>query len=281
METFLGMELTVPLRMFIISQIFGLLTMVFDGLSYQIKDKRKYLLVFTIGSVWWTGMFWALNQFILTLVAAFSIAQSMAFWWVFSKDNKKHHIAGIAVLIISLVVGLVFAVISLSHAETPLLKLYSIFVLVTSLAFVVGQYLPGKHFVRFTAFFYAIAVIMLTYAESNGTNIMGVLIEAAKIFSIIIFYVVIIKRRYRTNRLRKIKATVQIQIDKVKHHNSDKVMPYDKLERLLAKMIRYEIALLKREHITNLQEIEKANAKMKEDMEIIKDYEEATKEDKE
>jgi len=66
--------------------------------------------------------------------------------------------------------------------------------LFTALCFVIGQYLPGVHYVRITVIFYAV-VVLLTQTPLNilygdfRWNIMGILIEAAKIISVIIFYI--------------------------------------------------------------------------------------------
>jgi len=66
--------------------------------------------------------------------------------------------------------------------------------MIAALSFVVGQYLPGVHYVRITVMFYA-AVVLLTQTPLNildgdfRWNIMGILIESAKMISVIVFYV--------------------------------------------------------------------------------------------
>jgi len=71
--------------------------------------------------------------------------------------------------------------------------------LFAALGFVIGQYLPGVHYVRVSVVIYAV-VVMLTQTPINilygdfRWNIMGILIESAKIISVVVFYI-----RYSSN----------------------------------------------------------------------------------
>ena len=65
--------------------------------------------------------------------------------------------------------------------------------MIGALSFVVGQYLPGVHYVRITVVFYAAAVLLtqtplnILYGDFRW-NIMGIAIESTKIISVIVFY---------------------------------------------------------------------------------------------
>jgi len=66
--------------------------------------------------------------------------------------------------------------------------------MIAALSFVIGQYLPGVHYVRITVSFYAVIVILtqtplnILYGDFRW-NIMGIAIEVAKILSVVVFYV--------------------------------------------------------------------------------------------
>ena len=167
---------------------FGVITIIFDFISYQIKDQRKYLLCFSIGSLFWMSMFIVIGaQIPVILAAAFSFLRGMVFWWIFAKDTKKRKIAGKAFLYFALAIGLVGAIQGVRQA-TPETMWLQIFMLITALLFVIGQYLPSKHYVRFFAFFYAISVLLLN-TPLDTFNPMGIAIEVAKMVSIIVFYI--------------------------------------------------------------------------------------------
>ena len=172
---------------FIIAQILGVITIIFDFISYQIKDQRKYLLFFSIGSLFWTLMFITIGaQIPVILAALFSFLRGMVFWWIFAKNTRRRKIAGKAFLYVALTIGLVGAIQAVAHA-TPETRWLQIFMLVTAMLFIIGQYLPSKHYVRVFAVFYAVAVLLLN-TPLDTFNPMGIMIELAKIVSIGVFY---------------------------------------------------------------------------------------------
>jgi len=185
---------------YIAAQILGLITICFEFASYQIKDKRKYFLVTGIGSFFWTMMFVAIGlatgistQLTLIIAAAYSTIRNIVFYRIFSKNTPESREAGINFLLAMIVFALVAGVFTVMNAPEQVRWLHGIG-LATALAFVIGQYLPGVHYVRITVIFYAIAVILtqtpinILYGDFRW-NIMGILIEAAKIISVIVFYI--------------------------------------------------------------------------------------------
>jgi len=183
----LGMEINIAMHWFVIAQILGVITIIFDFVSYQIKDQRRYLLWFSMGSFFWMLMFITIGaQIPVILAAAFSVLRGMVFWWIFAKNTRKRKIAGKVFLYMALAIGLVGAAQGVAHA-TPETVWLQVFMLVTALLFVVGQYLPSKHYVRVFAIFYAVAVLLLN-TPLDTFNPMGILIEVAKIVSIFVFY---------------------------------------------------------------------------------------------
>jgi len=182
------METDIALHWFILAQIFGVITIILDFISYQIKEQRRYLLWFSIGSLFWTLMFITIGaQIPVILAAGFSFLRGMVFWWIFAKNTKGRKIAGKVFLYIALALGIVGAASAVAGA-TPETRWLQIFMLVTAILFIIGQYLPSKHYVRIFALFYATAVLLLN-TPLDTFNPMGILIELAKIVSIAVFYV--------------------------------------------------------------------------------------------
>ena len=185
---------------FIIAQILGLVTICFEFASYQVKDKTRYFLITGIGSFFWATMFIAVGlatgmstQVSLIVAASYSAIRNLVFHRIFLKDTPQSKEAGLIFLLVMIVVALVAGTMAVINSPVEVRWLH-IIGMVTALAFVIGQYLPGVHYVRITVVFYALAV-MLTQTPLNilygdfRWNIMGILIESAKVVSVAIFYV--------------------------------------------------------------------------------------------
>jgi len=185
---------------FIVAQILGLITICFEFASYQIKDKTKYFLVTGIGSFFWMTMFIAIGlatgmstQASLIVAGTYSTIRNLVFYRIFSKNTPESKEAGLIFLLVMIVVALVAGVITILNSPEQVRWLHALG-LITALGFVIGQYLPGVHYVRIAVVFYAV-VVLLTQTPLNilygdfRWNIMGILIESAKIISVIVFYV--------------------------------------------------------------------------------------------
>ena len=185
---------------FIIAQALGLITICFEFASYQIKDKTRYFLITGIGSLFWMLMFVAIGlatglstQFSLIVAATYSTIRNLVFFRIFSKNTPESKEAGLNFLLAMIVVALVAGTITVLNAPEQVRWLH-ILGMLTALGFVIGQYLPGVHYVRITVVFYAV-VVLLTQTPMNilygdfRWNIMGIMIELAKIISVVVFYI--------------------------------------------------------------------------------------------
>jgi len=185
---------------YLIAQALGLITIGFEFASYQIKDKTRYFLITGIGSFFWMTMFVAIGmatglstQLSLIIAATYSTVRNLVFYRIFAKNTPESKEAGLIFLLAMIVLAVVAGTITVLNAPEQVRWLH-ILGLLTALAFVIGQYLPGVHYVRITVVFYAV-IVMLTQTPLNilygdfRWNVMGILIEAAKIFSVIIFYI--------------------------------------------------------------------------------------------
>jgi hypothetical protein len=184
---------------FIAAQILGLVTICFEFASYQIKDKTKYFLTTGLGSLFWAMMFVAIGiatgmstQVSLIVAATYSTIRNLVFWRIFLRNTPKSKEAGLIFLLVMVVVALVAGSMAVMSAPAQVRWLH-VLGMIAALSFVVGQYLPGVHYVRVTVVFYA-AIVLLTQTPLNilygdfRWNIMGIAIESAKIISVIVFY---------------------------------------------------------------------------------------------
>jgi len=193
---------------FMIAQVLGLITICFEFASYQIKDKARYFLITGIGSFFWMTMFVAMGlatgmstQLSLIVAATYSTIRNLVFNRIFSKNTPESKEAGLIFLLVMIVVALVAGTLAIINSPVEVRWLHTLG-MITALSFVIGQYLPGVHYVRVTVVFYAL-VVMLTQTPLNilygdfRWNIMGIAIESAKIISVVVFYV-----RYSTEEKR-------------------------------------------------------------------------------
>jgi len=191
---------------FLIAQVLGVVTICFEFASYQIKDKTKYFLVTGIGSFFWMTMFFAIGmatgmatQQSLLVASSYSTIRNLTFFGIFRKNTPKSKEFGLNFLLVMIVIALIAGTMTVVTSPEQVRWLHALG-MAGALSFVIGQYLPGLHYVRITVVIYA-AVVLLTQTPLNilegefRWNIMGIAIESAKIISVIVFYV-----RYFTSK---------------------------------------------------------------------------------
>jgi len=185
---------------FIAAQVLGVITIIFEFTSYQIKDKSKYFFTTGIGSFFWLTMFFSVGmatgmdtQVSLMVAASYSTVRNLVFWRIFAKNTPQSKEIGLNFLLVMIGVALVAGVLSIINAPEQVRWLHTLG-MIAALSFVIGQYLPGVHYVRVTVTFYAIIVILtqtplnILYGDFRW-NIMGIAIEVAKIVSVAVFYI--------------------------------------------------------------------------------------------
>ena len=184
----------------IAAQVLGLITICFEFMSYQIKDKAKYFLCTGVGSLFWVFMFVCVGiatgidtQLPVIIAAGYSTIRNFVFHYTFTKNTVATNEAGLIFLLVMIGFALIAGVITVVNSPEQVRWLHGLG-LAAGIGFVVGQYLPGVHYVRITVVIYAIAVILtqtpinILYGDFRW-NIMGILIETAKIASVVVFYV--------------------------------------------------------------------------------------------
>jgi len=185
---------------FILAQVLGIITIIFEFSSYQIKNKSKYFLTTGIGSFFWLAMFFSIGmatgmdtQLSLMVAASYSTVRNLVFWKIFAKNTPQSKEFGLNFLLVMIGVALIAGTLSIINSPEQVRWLHTLG-MIAALSFVIGQYLPGVHYVRITVTFYALIVILtqtplnILYGDFRW-NIMGILIEVAKIASVIIFYI--------------------------------------------------------------------------------------------
>jgi len=185
---------------FIIAQILGVITIGFEFASYQIKDKSKYFLVTGIGSFFWMAMFIAMGlatsmdtQRTLVIAGVYSTFRNLVFWQIFSRNTPQSKELGLNFLLVMIAVAITVNIINIPTVPEQVRWLH-ILGAFAAMGFVVGQYLPGVHYVRITVVIYAFMVILsqtpINILQGDFRwNIMGIAIELAKVISVVIFYI--------------------------------------------------------------------------------------------
>jgi len=272
---------------FIIAQIFGVVTMAFEFACYQVNqkyDKTKYFLLTGIGSLFWMLMFVAVGlatsmdtQLSLVIAATYSTVRNLVFFGIFKKDTPSSKKAGRTFLVFMMVIGLVAGTITVLQSPEQVRWLH-IIGLVTALMFVVGQYLPGDHYVRITVVFYAVAVLLtqtpLNILEGDFRwNIMGILIESSKIISVVVFYLLQMMKAKRARDLQFIKYVIADEMSKIEDL-ADKIpvaniASVSKIERMMAKMVRYELKSVISARIKDVDSTEDELQALVEDLKLI------------
>jgi len=185
---------------FWLSQAFGLVTIGYEFVSYQIKDKPKYFKYQGISSLFWFFMFFAVgmstgmsSQYSLMVAASYSTIRNFVFAGIFKHNTPRSKEFGINFLLVMVVIGLVAGTMTVLAAP-DVSRWIHILGMTTALTFVVCQYLPGVHYVRISVVFYALAVILtqtplnILYGDFRW-NVMGIAIELSKIIAVAVFYI--------------------------------------------------------------------------------------------
>jgi hypothetical protein len=193
MEYFLGQPIEIEMSRFILGQVFGVLTLVFNFWAYQMDDQRKYFLRFAIGSAFWLAMYITMGaQVPVMLVAIFSTLRGFVFFWALSKDSPWRRMFARRAMYGTLVIAFIASVVVIPGSN-PGTHWMQIFLLFAVLGFVVGQYMPGVYFVRIAAIVYAVAVILLN-TPLDTFNPMGIIIELNNLLAVAVFFYALNKK---------------------------------------------------------------------------------------
>ena len=185
---------------YLIAQFFGIITITFEILTYQIKDKKRFFLISSISSFFWLLMFIAIGfatgmntQLSLILAGVYSTIRNGLFFWMHKKDTPAAKERGLRIIIVFVGFVLLAGVFTVLSAP-PQVRWLHILGVVAAVLFAVSQYLPGVHYVRGGVVIVAILVgltqtpINILYGDFRW-NIMGIAIESAKLISVAIFYI--------------------------------------------------------------------------------------------
>ena len=272
---------------FILAQVFGIVTMVFEFACYQINqkhDKTKYFLITGIGSLFWALMFLSMGfatgmdtQLSLVIAATYSTIRNLVFFSIFKKDTPASKKVGRIFLLCMMVIGIVAGVATVIQAPEAVRWLH-VLGMVTALSFVVGQYLPGDHYVRITVVFYAIAVLLtqtpLNILEGDFRwNIMGILIESSKIVSVVVFYILQMMKAKRAHDLQFIKYVIADELSKIEDLAGKipvaNIPSVGKVEKMMAKMVRYELKAVTSARIKDIDSTEDELQALVDDLQLI------------
>jgi len=284
---------------FLLAQLMGIITICFEFASYQIKNQRKYLLVTSIGNIFWMLMFVFIglqlefnNVLPLIFAAGLGVMRGFIFWWAFGKNTKRRKLIGRITLYASIAIALPFTIIAITRMEFVTQQVLNSFGLVAALLFIIGQYLPSKHYLRAFTFLYAAFVflgstpIILRSTNEHGVivhewNYIGMAIELTKIISIIIFYIILMRRHWMVKKLKEIKIAIACEVNKISACSSAQeltsagVVSGAELEKLAAKMVRYELITIEKTEITDLRNTDEKMGLILDDIKTVQDVKDA------
>jgi len=205
-QYFLGQAIEVPMMQFWIGQGLGLIVLLFDFLSFQQNDQRKYFFYTAFSSLFWIGMFGFVGaQLPVLLVACVSTIRNFIFWWALKADTPKARMIARRTVYCSLVLALIAAAITIPGVREGTVWV-QIVLLITLLAFVCCQYMPGIWLVRISGIFYAGALI-ISNSGLDTFSLVGILIEANKIISILVFFAIYYKKKKKREVLAAIRPS--------------------------------------------------------------------------
>ncbi len=201
---FLGQAIEVSMTRFLIAQALGLAVLAFDFWSFQADEQINYFRRTLASSTAWVIMYFFIGaQLPIILVTSVSVIRNVVFTWAFTVDTPRSRMIARRTMYGSLILAVIAAApaIATTRPETRGLQ---VFLLLVTLGFVIGQYMPGVWMLRISAVTYAIG-IMLINSPLDTFDPMGMIIEANKILAVVVFFVVYFRKQKERKRLAAIR----------------------------------------------------------------------------
>ena len=272
---------------FILAQVFGVGAMIFEFLCYQVDqdyEKSKYFLFTGIGSSFWSLMFVSMGmatgmatQISLIVAGSYSAFRNLVFFGVFKKNTPASQKFGRRFLLAMMPIVITAGIMGVMQAP-PEIRWIHVFGMITALLFVIGQYLPGNHYVRVAIVFYATAVLLtqtplnILYGDFRW-NIMGILIESSKIISVLVFYALQVLKAKRARDLQLIKhviaeelSKIEILAGKIPVHNLPAVSG---VEKMMAKMVKSELKMVTTARMKDIESTEDELQALIDDLQML------------
>ena len=186
----------INLQFYIVSQIFGILTLASFFTAMQIKNKTNHLIFMASGSIFGSAMYFFLGMQFLSSIWFIGFFRSLSFAWVNSNREKipKN---------ISLIVLMFFVSVLIITTAITFQSWIDWAIITVSLGNVVTAWMKGYiHLMRFFIILKAIFVIIVNI-NNNAVNIMGIIIELNYLIGIIIFYIRYFKNYYKNKENSK------------------------------------------------------------------------------
>jgi len=265
---------------FWVSQVFGILTLVCVFINFQVKGKRKVLAWHIAASALWFGMFFFANNVIGMFLASLGVIRSSMFLICDIKDGQRWKLAGRYIMYAAIGLGLAVIILAQTGTIDMPFHWWDWAVVFASFLFIIGTYLPDRHVVRIGTIAYACALIVqyiIYYSQgiADEFNFMGTLIEISKITSVIVFYCFLIRKGWLINQLNEIKQQVACEVNKIKacsdKEEVDAIMSQGELEKLVTRMVRYEMSVVDKTKLADLRSVDEEVASIMEEIKTVQD----------
>jgi len=91
--------------------------------------------------------------------------------------------------------------------------------------------------------------------------------------SIIVFYCIAVRNYFYSKEIKKIKVIVKGEVSKVRNSTPvDQRMPEDRLGRLIAKLLRYELAVIDKQNMLDLESSVSETKQITEDLQMVNNF---------
>jgi len=201
---FLGQPIDVGMTRFLVAQVFGLAVLAFDFWSFQAEEQLSYFRRTLASSSAWVIMYIIVGaQAPIILITSASVLRNIVFTWAFTVQTPRSRMIARRTMYASLIIALVLAVPTIAGTR-PETQGLQVFLLLGTLIFVVGQYMPGVWLLRISAVVYAVSVALVN-SPLDTFNPVGMIIEVNKGLAIVAFFVVYFRRKKRHRELAAIR----------------------------------------------------------------------------
>ena len=173
------------LPIIILSQTFGILALIIYFITNQQKSKKSYLLLMELGGVFNIIMLAMLQMWLLALFSIISFVRNIAFYL---KDARKDTISLSVNILLLIIFWAATVIITIFTAEIW----FEWIAMAIFMLHIFGLWYKGIHWAKLSDMIYCICLVILNVFV---LNIMGIIIAANTIVSVVIFYIMLLTKK--------------------------------------------------------------------------------------
>ena len=169
----------------LLSQILGVIALVIYFITNQHKSKKRYLLLMALGGVFNILMLVTLQMWLLSLFGIISLVRNISFYFKESYKDRIPPIVNILILLIFFSAAVITTIFTVEiWFEWVAMSFFLIHIF--------GLWYKGVHLAKLSDMVYCICLAVLNILI---LNVMGIVIAANTIISIVIFYMILLVKK--------------------------------------------------------------------------------------